>query len=145
MEHRYEAIEKLAQNLGQTRFSIDHVYKGPHGSRVLTDMAIVEFTSNSVRESVLKVSEGKPLQDQNRAELKIDRAKSASQLSRNAFLRKAMDDLKKSNSSETVEIVWLKGDRTDKSRDVTVGGVPAFRQETDDLKGIFLAPFRGTV
>ena len=56
-----------------------------------------------------------------------------------------MDDLKKSNSSETVEIVWLKEDRKDKSRDVTVGGVPAFRQETDDLKGIFLGPFRGTV
>ena len=130
---------------GQTRFSIDHVYKGPYGSRVLTDMAIVEFTSNSSRESVLKNSEGKSLQDQNRAELKIDRATSASQLSRNAFPCKVMDDLKKSKSSEIVEIVWLKESRKDKFRDVTIVGVPAFRQETDDLKGIFLAPFRGTV
>ena len=89
-----ETASELVQSLGQTRFSIDHVYKGPYGSRVFTDMAIVEFTSNSVRESVLKSSQGKPLQYQTRAELKIDRAKSASQLSRNAFLRKAMDDLK---------------------------------------------------
>ena len=75
----------------------------------------------------------------------VDRAKTASQLQRNGFLRKAMDELKKTNSSQTVNIVWQKEDRKDKSRDVTVDGIPAFRQESDDVKGVFLAPFRGSV
>ena len=80
VENRCEAIEKMFKALGQSRFSIDHIYKGPFGSRVLTDMAVVELSSNSVRESVLKAAEGKPFQDQNRAELVVDRAKTASQL-----------------------------------------------------------------
>ena len=104
-----------------------------------------ELSSNSVRESVLKAAEGKSFQDQNRAELVVDRAKTASQLQRNGFLRKAMDELKKTNSSQTVNIVWQKEDRKDKSRDVTVDGIPAFRQDAKDLKGIFLVSFSGTV
>ena len=56
-----------------------------------------------------------------------------------------MDELKKTNSSQTVNIVWQKEDRKDKFRDVTVDGIPAFRQEFDDVKCVFLAPFRGSV
>ena len=56
-----------------------------------------------------------------------------------------MDEVKKTNSSQTVNIVWQKEDRKDKSRDVTVDGIPAFRQESDDVKSVFLAPFRGSV
>ena len=88
----------------------------------------------------MKAAEGKPFQDQNRAELVVDRAKTASQLQWNGFLRKAMDELKKTNSSQTVNIVWQKEDRKDKSRDVTVDGIPAFRQESADMKGVFPCP-----
>ena len=56
----------------------------------------------------LKFAEGKSFQDQNRGDLNVDCAKNVSQLQRDGFSCKAMDELKKTNDSQIVNIVWQK-------------------------------------
>ena len=77
---RVETIEKIIRDLGGGICSCEHIYKGPVGSRILTDMCVVELTSNSIRERILKDAQGKSFQDPPRAELIIDRAKTAFQV-----------------------------------------------------------------
>ena len=127
----------------QSEFTCEHVYKGAPQARVITDMCIVTLSSRSIREIILKEVENKPPADLTRNELKIDRAKTASQLARNSALRRASDVLKKDTrcSSKEVTIEWLLDDRANKNREVRVGGVPAFVQSKNDSTGIFLPPF----
>ena len=142
-----ETIEKIIRDLGSGICSCEHIYKGPVGSRILTDMCVVELTSNSIRERILKDVQGKPFQDPSRAELAIDRAKTAFQLQRNNYLRKVSDALKKEPTckDKPVVIVWQQEDRKDKDRTVTVGNDVAFRQSVEDMHGQFVSPFSCSV
>ena len=143
---RVACIEKELQGLGASHFTIEHIYKGPAGQRVLTDMCLIDLGSNSTREKVLKDLSSKPvIKDQARGELNFDRAKTASQLQRNAILRKVQDLVKKDERArgKKVEIVWRMTDTTNKDREITVENVSVFRQTIDDMKGSFLDPFTG--
>ena len=106
-------------------------------------MCIVTFQSNSLREIVFKKVQNKPFYDLSRNELKIDRAKTALQLSRNSVLRRAADVLKKDArcKNQDVQIEWLLKDSKDKAREIHVDGMPAFRQLIDDSSGNFLGSF----
>ena len=107
---RIELIEKILKEIGiglgeKPEFTCEHVYtqKSPN-ARVLNDMVIVTFPSRSLREIVLKEVENKPPGDISRADLKIDRAKPASQLARNSALRRAVDVLKKDARCTSQEV-----------------------------------------
>ena len=60
---RSAAIESFLSNIvmHKTGLHIEHVYKGPTGQRVMSPISVTEFASRSVRESVLKKLETKPL------------------------------------------------------------------------------------
>ena len=90
---RVAYIEKELQNLGCSHCTVEHIYKGPRDNRTMTDMSVVDVGSNSVRERLLKDFGSKKILDQNRGELKIDRAKTGWQIQRNHALRKACDVL----------------------------------------------------
>ena len=145
---RVESIEKILKEVGvglgdKPEFVYEHIYKGPQNERVLNDMCVVTFQSNSLREIVFKKVQNKPFYDLSRNELKIDRAKTALQLSRNSVLRRAADVLKKDArcKNQDVQIEWLLKDSKDKAREIHVDGVPAFRQLIDDSSGSFLGSF----
>ena len=142
MSERQKIIDKLMADFGINQFSVDPIYKGPAGQRNLTDMCVVAVNSNNVRENFLKEYEKKSGQNNNSGytDLKVDRAKSAAQLSRNNALRKASDILKKeAPSNSEVKNGWKK--TGSKDREVEVNGNPVFRQTISDSSGIFLAPF----
>ena len=106
-------------------------------------MCIVAFPSNSIREVVLKKVENEIFKDPSGNELKIDRAKTEFQRSRNAVLRHVVDVLKKDArcKAEDVKIEWRMSDVKNKDREVQVAGVTAFRQLIDDSSGCFLGSF----
>ena len=139
---RAAKIETLLGEIGYKANNLEHVYKGPPGSRTLTDMCIVELASNNIRENALKELGKRALQ-----ELKVDRAKTAMQRQRNAALRKAEEMLKKNSTfkNKNIEIVWKKADPKDKAREVLVGGETAFRQTIDDVSGFCVPPFSFSV
>ena len=148
LKKRVEALEMILRDAGlglddKPEFFLDHIYKGPSNARVLTDMCVVTFQSNSIREIVLKQVRGKTQYDLSRNELTIDRAKTASQLARNSALRRASDILKKDPrcTGKSVEIMWRMTDLKNKSREVQVEGVPVFQQGLDDPSGIFVGIF----
>ena len=100
MYKRVESIEQILKEVGvglgdKPEFVCEHIYKGPQNERVLNDMCILTFQSDSLREIVFKNVQGKRFYDISRSELKIDRAKTAFQLGRNSVLRRAADVLKK--------------------------------------------------
>ena len=105
----------------------------------------MSLSSHSLREIVLKEIEKKPPAEFSRNELKVDRAKSASQLARNSVLRRVSDALKKDTrcALKEVSIEWILEDRSNKNREVRVGGIPAFVQTASDSIGQFQAPFVG--
>ena len=145
---RVESIEKILKEVGvglgdKPEFVFEHVYKGPQNERVLNDMCIVPFQSNSLREIVFKKVQNKPFYDLSRNELKIDRAKTALQLSRNSVLRRAADVLKKDArcKNKEIKIEWRLKDSKDKAREVQVDGVTVFRQLVDEPSGCFLGSF----
>ena len=144
VKERTDFLDKILKEAGLPSCSLEHIYKGPASNRVLTDICLAEFSSNSIRETALNVLGKKGLKDPSGNELKIDRAKTAIQIQRNNHLRKALDILKKDTScvGKTVEIIWQQEDKKDKSREVWVDKVPAFRQTSDDLSGSFLPPFQ---
>ena len=67
LAEREKVIDKLMADLGVHRFSVESIYKGPTGQRVLTDMCVVAVNSNNEREKVLKVYEKNP--EKNRGNL----------------------------------------------------------------------------
>ena len=146
---RTACVEGILQKVFWQDFkavNIEHVYKGPPGQRVLTDMCVAELGSNSVREMALRELNKQVVKDAANREVKVDRAKTASQLQRNVALRKASDRLKADgkNQGKAVTIVWKKeNDSSDKAREVHVGGILAFCQKIDDVQGVFVAPFSG--
>ena len=118
---------------------VESLFKGPAGNRSLSGVCIVEFQSRSIREDVLsKLQDSKSDSKKN---LEIARAKTSSQLERNSALRKAEEILKKEAPTKKIEIIWKKPDSKDKTREVNVDGIPAFRQNISDSSGCFLSPF----
>ena len=83
--------------------------------------------------------------DISRNELKIDRAKTASQLARNSVIRRISDALKKHARCclKLVSIEWLLDDRSNKNCEIRVRDVTAFVQSSSDATGSFLPPFVG--
>ena len=75
-----------------------------------------------------------------RKNLVIARMKIASPFKCNSVLRKT-EEILKEESTKRIEIIWNKPDVKDKTREVTVDGVPAFRQNISDSSGCFLSPF----
>ena len=75
--------------------SLDHIYKGPKGQRELTDICVVEFASNSIREEVIKKFQKRSeINNAKLANLQADRAKTQIQLKRNTALRDALSKIK---------------------------------------------------
>ena len=109
-------------------------------------MSVVVCDCSSMRESALREYEKAPekFKGGDTNDVKIDRAKTSQQLTRNNALRRALA-LVKQNSSKTdsAEIVWKK--TGSKDREVIVDGITAFRQTIDDSQGLFLAPFSALV
>ena len=140
---RLASIQAILDTLGVKYASAEHIFKGPSGQRTATDMCIIEFSSNSVREQILKELLKKTVKDDTNAVIVFDRAKTTMQLQRNAALRRAMDTLKKHRqySDRDIKIFWKKENSNDKRREVHVDGIPAFLQNIDDLSGTFVAPF----
>ncbi len=68
-------------------------------------------------------------------------------MKRNHALRETQDKLKKSAQGigKSVQIVWQTDGKKDKTREVQIDGVVAFRQTIDDLNGIYVVPFAGIV
>lgn len=128
--------------------SVDHIYKGPRDDRSLTGTSIIELSSRSARELVLKKFQGGlSLQDSSATVLKVSRAKSALQLRRNANLRRALAALQKDplGKDKKIEIEWqVEGgsskDRC-KDRSVKMNEEVVFLQKVDDDCGIFSPQF----
>ena len=140
---RVSSIDKMSGDIGIKYQSVDHVYKGKSGQRSLSDMCIVEFSSNEDRERALQLANKKSWKDSAAGDLKIDRAKTKFQIHRNNFLRKAEETLRKQNENKNkrIEIIWKKDETGNKDREVLVDGIPAFRQKISDFQGDFLSPF----
>ena len=141
---REAALEKAFTNLQIAgNISYDHVHKGPPGKRELTDMCLVQFGSNATRETVLGKLQAQKVHDKDTNELKFDRAKTLLQISRNTALRQAADNFKKDPkwSKATVEIIWQKDDKKDKTREVRIDGEIAFNQKFEDSSGTYVPPF----
>ena len=87
------------------------------------------------------------VQDQAKQDLKIDRAKTAGQIHRNAALCRAVDILTQdsANANLKIGIIWQKYVKRDKAREVKRNGVTAFRKMKDNSKGVFDTPFAGVV
>ena len=103
----------------------------------------MEFASRAIREQVLGKFQGKSIKDSEQGELQFSRAKTQTQLSRNAALRDAAEILKKDSrvGKLPVEIIWQKTDKKDRSREVQVNSMVVFSQSKDDLSGQFLGKF----
>jgi len=119
--------------------NIEHLHKGPQGSRTLLPMALVEFRSRDARESVLKKmqNDSLTLSDEDNSVLKTDRARSTWQLKRNANLYKAFEVISKDASAKDkdVKIEWrMEGS---KKRCVKVEGEIALEQAYNDVCGVF--------
>ena len=95
---RCKTIEGIVTSLGVEKpFVVDHIYKGPAGQRILSDMSIVICPCTAQREFALKEYEKAPANFKGSIvnDIKIDRAKPQHQINRNNALRKASDLLKK--------------------------------------------------
>jgi len=149
VEARVTSIETFMQNadVDAKVQSFDHIWSGPQGNRSLTPLVIVELSSRQVREQTLKkLQANSTMKDSGDNKISVARAKTASQLKRNASLKKACDLLKKDGRTNglTVEIKWLiefpDGTKS-KDRAVTVGDEVAFLQLPSDLTGVFQKSF----
>ena len=111
---RKTVLEDLLENVGTKSaiLNIEHIYKGPEGNRTISPMSIVDFASRSSREaSLLKLNEATSLlKSDGKGKLEVQRAKTASQLKRNASLTRVCDLIKKGARAKdkTVDIVWKK-------------------------------------
>ena len=141
--HTNSAYSELKQLPKGKYVHIDHVYKGSPGNRVLSDMYIIEFSSNEDRENILKDLVKNSQKYSSGAILNIDRAKTKLQLQRNACLCEAADILKKDKkyAGKKIEIIWKNAESGNKNREVKVGDQIAFSQEISDLKRSFSASF----
>ena len=143
-EDRMKFIEESLSKMSLPKMvSIDHLYKGPAGNRSLSSSCLVEFASRAIREQVLGKFQGSSIKDSKQGELQFSRAKTQTQLSRNAALRDAAEILKKDSrvGKLPVEIIWQKTDKKDRSREVQVNSTVVFSQSKDDLSGQFLGKF----
>ena len=141
---RTTCIERILESVNAKNqiLNIEHVWKGPPGQRVISEICIVELSNRQTREAALKkLTEDNSKLDTGDGSLTVARAKTSMQLKRNGCLTKAADLLKKDsrNKNKTVEICWKMDDA--KSRQVQVDGQIAFQQLASDLVGRFMAPF----
>ena len=109
----------------------------------MSALSVVEFPSRAVREQVLKkVQDGHKgvMSEDDKNNVSVKRVKTASQLKRNAYLKKALDLLKKDGHGKEAAIAWqMEGT---KDRAVKIGEVVAFLQTPSDSCGKFMAPFQ---
>ena len=141
---RKALIESYVEGIcpGTSILSIEHVWTGPPGKREIGPISFVEFSSRSVRESILKyVQQAAPLKEDDKNTIGIQRAKIAWQLKRNSSLKKAEEILKKDARAkgQTCKIDWQVEES--KTRTVSVGDVVAFSQDIGDQTGCFVEAF----
>ena len=93
---RTAAIDALIRPLGVTPVSIDHVWTGPPGNRRMGPISLVEFSSRTSREAVLKTLGGdKTTNNTDIGPILFIRAQTSMQRKRNSALGAAFDLLKK--------------------------------------------------
>ena len=68
LPERLACLQKELQHIGCNHINVEHIYKGPQGQRILTDMCVVDVGSNLIREKVLKDFGSKQITDQHRGE-----------------------------------------------------------------------------
>ena len=121
-------------------------YKGPHTNRKLSPGSWVEFSGVEVAKAFLSnVSLSSTELNVGSKKLMIKPARTELQRKRNYAMRKAEELIKASTHTggKEVKIEW----KVDGSRErlVTVNGTAAFKQEENDVKGVFLQPFADLV
>ena len=148
IESRDSSIEKFFHDhcAGATIVSIDHVSRGPSGSRTLTPVSIVELSTRNVRETALQAFKGKKLVDSEGKPLTVDRARTAQQQERNSVMRKTHEMIQKHDSmaGKAVSIEWkIEGKKN--CRRIMADGEIVFLQEASDLHGTFQGNFAHTI
>ena len=142
-KRRQDAIGKFfGEKFPQVEIkSYDHVPTVIAGVRQLSKVSVVELSSRAVREQVLSEirNGGYSLTDAAGASVRVDRAKTQSQLARNRALHKAREALKRAFPGKEVTI-WCKRDGA-KDRGITVGPAQAFVQRPMDTTGSFVDAF----
>ena len=123
--------------------SIEPIFSGKAGEKKITPLNLVSFTSNRVREEVLRGhrSRNLSLKDNSGAILKFDRGKTSLQLKRNASLKKVKDLVEKDDKGKgrDVRIEWLI--EGSKDRAVVLNGERVFLQRAGDMSGDFCDAF----
>ena len=122
---------------------IQHIFKGPVGSRSMSQLSVVEFSSRDLRERVLKkVDErGGSMPEDDSNNVSIKRAKIQWQLKRNASLKKASEILKKDPRAKDKEVTIEWQMEGTKDRAVKIGADVVFLQNKTDATGKFQKPF----
>ncbi len=109
----------------------------------MSDKSLVQFGSDLDREAVLKQCKGtmQAVIDERSFNLKVTRARTQFQLTRNTSLRKAQGMLKQAaGQTATVNINWMtEGTRM---RSVEVNGEMCFTQEIDATTAVFVGTYR---
>ena len=141
---RADILRQIIKDTGEDSqiSNIEDLWSGPPGKRVITSNVIVEFSSRSVRESVLAklAKEDSPMKSAGK--ITCSRAKTSVQLKRNGSLKQVCNVLKKDCrcKDKTVTIIWqIEGS---KDRSVEVDGHPIFHQKLSDLTGTFDSQFK---
>ena len=131
-------LVKLQQYLDQLPapkpLAVCNRYNGPRNQRTCTKNAYAEFCDQDARDLFLQAVDGlKPLKV-NGTTVRVKKAKTAFNESRDWALHKAKDLLSTAAPQRAVALHY-------DSRSVTVDNVTAFRQEEHDPRGAFCAPF----
>ena len=126
------------------RVSIDHIFKGPAGSRKLSPVSLVVFDSLAQKEAALKEINTRNLRmvGEN-GDVVVRFAKTKRQMHRNWAVNKAAELIQADarTTTKTVTINWKTG--TDKGkRQVQVDHVTMFEQNADDASGRFLGDYK---
>jgi len=141
---RTSRIDQILESVGAKAqiLTVDHIWKGPPGQRVVSGMSVVELSSRQAREEALKaLTNDSSKLGNGPGTVQVGRAKTSMQLKRNGCLTKAADVLKKCNQNKgkSIQICWkVEGS---KDRQVQLDGQVAFQQSSTDLAGRFTAPF----
>lgn len=112
-------------------YTISTPQKGPYGARTSLPISVVEFASNTERETVLKLLGDQPQLQSDGATIRVSRSKSEFQRARNWAVKEAARQLGVDESA----ISW--GRKAADDRTIMKDGKVAFRQTKADLRGSF--------
>ena len=146
-ESRTKTIEQmLLSKVAHIKASrVEHVYIGTGAERKISNMTIVEFATNALREQVLKKTSETHIEDAQGHVITVARAKTAAQLHRNGAMRRALKMIKSHAAARGREpqINWKV--ENSKDRTIEVDNTIVFSQSPNDIGGIFRGPFSNLV